>query len=134
MNHIKRPLIGSPKQTWDYYVSTSVELFLSNFRYEVPNMDIEKMVDIYTKEIPQLFEDTIFTGEHLEKIRKRLLEYLKNYINSRGGIENLDLYTEEELDIIFEQNVEYILNRLSRKLGVTREQLSQIFESKNEDS
>lgn len=92
------------------------------------------MVDIYTKEIPQLFEDTIFTGEHLEKIRKRLLEYLKNYINSRGGIENLDLYTEEELDIIFEQKVEYILNRLSRKLGVTREQLSQIFESKNEDS
>ncbi len=120
MIDIKKALIGmSPKQTWDYYVDSSVEMFLSNFRYEVPQMDIEKMIKIYTGEIPELFEDMLFSTEHLKEIEEKLLIYLKNYICSRGGIENLDLYTEEELEEIAQKDLEKIIAGLARKFNVS---------------
>ncbi|NLY76870.1 MAG: hypothetical protein GX080_02140 [Tissierellia bacterium] len=125
---MKKPFTGlTPKQTWDYYVGTSVELFLSNFRYEVPEMDIAKMCRIYTREIPALFEGTLFSSKKLEEIEKLLLTYLKDYIHSKGGIEKLQLYSEEELDLIFEETFEEAMEALCKKLNITREELLREF-------
>lgn len=117
---MKKALTGmNPQQTWNFYVDSSVEMFLSNFRHEVPEMDIEKMVTIYTSEIPGLFEGMVFTVKDLQEIKGKLLTYLRDYIDKKGGIENLDLYTEEELEEITQRDVEIIIEGLAKRYNVT---------------
>jgi len=67
------------------YVGTSVELFLSNFRHEVPEMNIEKMINIYTSELPKIYEEMKFTPLRLQEIERKLLFYIRDYINRKGG-------------------------------------------------
>ena len=94
------------------YVGTSVEFFLSNFRHEVPEMDVEKMVQIYANELPRIYEEMEFTPLRLQEIERKLLFYIRNYINKKGGIEKLKLYTEEELDEIFDISIQEIFTKL----------------------
>ncbi len=113
----------TPENAWIEFVGTSEKMFLSNFRYEVPEMDIKKMCKIYAQELPIVFEyeGILFSDKQIEEIKNLLVTHLANYIKKNGGIENLELYTEEELDIMLKQDYEIILDGLSQKLGVSRE-------------
>ena len=85
------------------------------------------MCRIYTREIPALFEGTLCRSTKLEEGEKVLLTYLKDYIHSKGGIEKLQLYSEEELDLIFEETFEEAMEALCKKLNITREELLREF-------
>ena len=93
----------TPKKAWIKFVGTSEEMFLSNFR---PETDIKKMCKIYAQELPIVFEyeKILFTDRQIEEIENLILTHLENYIKSKGGVENLDLFTEEELDIMLRQD------------------------------
>lgn len=81
------------------------------------------MCKIYAQELPIVFEyeGILFSDKQIEEIKNLLVTHLANYIKKNGGIENLELYTEEELDIMLKQDYEIILDGLSQKLGVSRE-------------
>ena len=119
----------TPGKAWEDFVGMSEEMFLSNFRYEVPEMDIEKMCKIYTQELPIIFETDrvsegiLFTDNQLEEIEKLLVIHLEGYIESKGGIKNLILYTEEELEKIQQQQYESIVDSLSQRWGIPEEEV-----------
>ena len=112
----------TPEKAWEEFVGTSEEMFLSNFR---PETDIKKMCEIYAHELPIVFEydKILFTDKQIEEIENLLVTHLENYIKSKGGIENLKLYTEEELNMMMQQDYEVIIYGLSKKLGATREEV-----------
>lgn len=98
-------------------------MFLSNFR---PETDIKKMCKTYAQELPIVFEydKILFTDNQLKEIENLLVTHLEDYIKSKGGIENLELYTEKELDTMLQRDHEIIIDGLSRKLGgVSREEV-----------
>lgn len=59
------------------------------------------------------FDQILFTDKQLNGIEKLLAIHLESYIESKGGIENLVLYTGEELEEIQRQQYEVILDGLS---------------------
>lgn len=98
----------TPGKAWFLYVDTEPELFVSNFR---PETDIKKMCNTYASEIPFVFE-TLLTVEQIRVLANLFEEYLTEYINRKGGFDKLKLYSEEDLELMFEQDREYILNKL----------------------
>lgn len=98
----------TPNKAWFLYVDTEPELFISNFR---PITDIKKMCNIYAEELPFVFE-TLLTDKQIKILGKLFEEYLTEYINRKGGFDKLKLYSEQDLELMFEQDREYILNKL----------------------
>ncbi len=86
----------TPENAWIEFVGTSEKMFLSNFRYEVPEMDIKKMCKIYAQELPIVFEyeGILFSDKQIEEIENLLVTHLANYIKKNGGIENLESLVE----------------------------------------
>ncbi len=77
------------------------------------------MCKTYAQELPIVFEydKILFTDNQLKEIENLLVTHLEDYIKSKGGIENLELYTEKELDTMLQRDHEIIIDGLSRKLG-----------------
>lgn len=119
----------TPKKAWIEFVGTSEEMFLSNFR---PEKDIKKMCKIYAQELPMVFEyeKILFSDRQIEEIENLILTHLENYIKSKGGVENLELYTEEELDIMLQQDYEIIVDSLSQRWGISREDVKREIRNK----
>lgn len=117
----------SPKQAWQEFAGSSEEVFLSNFRHEVPEMDIRKMCRIYAKDIPWTYscDGIFFTTEELKKIEKLLLTHLEGYIESKGGLDKLDLVSEEELERMARRSYEEIVEGLAQNYNLTREEVGQ---------
>ena len=78
----------TPGIAWKNFVMTSEEMFLSNFRHEVPEMDIEKMCKIYAQELPIVFEyeQILFSDKQINEIEKLLVTHLSDYIKGKGGL------------------------------------------------
>lgn len=107
----------TPKKAFEKYAGTSEEVFISNFNVDRPPVtDIEEMCKVYTKDIPGN-EDTLFTTQELNYIEGLLTEHLLSYVESKGGMEKLDLYTEEELDMMIDLKIEFILEYLRNNRG-----------------
>jgi len=69
-------------------------MFLSNFI-----TDINGMCEFYAKELPMVFEydGILFPQNQIELIQKLITKHLKQYVERHGGIDNIELYTEKEL-------------------------------------
>ena len=120
----------TPKKTWETYVGTSEEMFISNFMAETtPITDITKMCEIYAKEIPGIFETdkVLFTDKQLKELERLITEHLENYIKGKGGINKLEILTEDELDQIAMEDHEIIMNLLADRFNTTREEVSKVF-------
>ncbi len=91
------------------------------------------MCKIYAQELPIVFEyeKILFTDRQIEEIENLILTHLENYIKSKGGVENLDLFTEEELDIMLRQDYEMIIDGLSQRWGVSREDVKREIRNMN---
>lgn len=114
----------TPRKAWGIYVGFEEEIFISNSMCDRPPIrDIREMCMTFARGLPQ-DEEVLFTVDELKIIGVLLTEHLEGYIKRNGGIDNLRLYTEEELDKMFEEDREIILNALAEKYGVTREELS----------
>lgn len=119
----------TPKEAWDLYAGSSPEMFISNFYAESnPITDIKEMCRINAYELPANFENAnvLFTDEQLELIENLTVEYLENYINEKGGIDNLELISPEELYIMDEIETENLLNDLANYSGIPRKERREI--------
>lgn len=101
-----------PEQAWAEYVSNSVELFVSH-SYEDGLKDIAAACKRYSRELPILCGKPFLQG-HLDHIANLLERYIANYIVSIGGLSNLHIYTEEELEEIWQDEVDDLLKILER--------------------
>jgi len=107
MRHVKWFKNLTPEQAWEQYVGTSVELFISNFRFDgIP--DIGEMCRHYASEIPEIFNE-LFTQDQIEQIGNLLTLYVNEYIEGKEGIENLNLYTTQELDEMDKEEVNELM-------------------------
>ena len=118
----------TPKQAWNQFVSTSEEIFISNYMAEkTPIADIKKMCKAYVEELPIIFEyeKILFSDKQIKEIEKLLTDHLESYIADKGGIDKLELLTEAELDHMTDIDHEIIMEGLASRLGTTREKLSE---------
>lgn len=106
----------TPKKAFEIYAETSEEVFISNFIVDRPPVtEIGEMCKVYTKDI-SWNEGTLFTTEELSYIEGLLVEHLHGYVESKGGMEKLDLYAEEELDMMIDENIEFTLEYLKNRI------------------
>src|SRR5690554_828042 len=122
----------TPRQAWDIYSIPNVQLFISDFFIDedcdLSKTDYKKMCQLYVTDIPEFYEAP-FLQEDLDYIAELLEEYIRQYIKRIGGDDKLILLTEQEMDDIFEADVEEVM----LLLGYDRETIRQkrIGESKD---
>ncbi len=98
----------TPRLAWEQYVNDSVELFISNF-YDEGIKDITAMCKQYAK-------DALGGSGRPYTIKQlnRVAELLEQYIDEKG-YDPAKLYTEQELDEIFQKQVESIKYLLGKR-------------------
>ena len=74
------------------------------------------MCKVYTKYIPWN-QETLFTTQELNYIEGLLTKYLESYVESKGGMDKLDLYTEEKVEMMEEEAIEFILKYFRNNRG-----------------
>ena len=97
---------------WQQYVTDSVETFLSNFRedgYELT--DIKSMCRKYAEDVFNSFE-ILYLTEQVEYMAVRFEQYINDYIEQQGGIENLKLLSKEELEQMWDNECNGLMNIL----------------------
>jgi len=97
---------------WEQYVTDSVEVFLSNFKgegYQLTN--IKSMCRKYAEDVFNSFE-ILYSAEQVNYLAERLEQYINNYIEQQGGIQNLKLFNKEELEQIWEKECNGLMNIL----------------------
>ena len=104
----------TPKEAWAVYVSNSVELFVSFF-YADGFTDIADACKRYSRELPILWGKPFLQGD-LDHIANLLERYIANYLSSIGGLSNLYIYTEDELDRIWQDDVDIIMGLLEKHI------------------
>ncbi len=108
----------TPKRAWEIYVQSeeyiprSVEFFLSNFR-EDGYTNITRMCKVYAHEIIEASGE-LATSEYIAEVAVLLEEYILQYIEQIGGKDKLNLYSTEELEVIYKQQDKEILAALRR--------------------
>lgn len=123
----------TPEKAWHIYVDMEPELFISEFHAESePVRDIRKMCEILTLELPGNFEQEIFTNKQLDLIKELLIEYLTNYIDKKGGMDNLELLSIEELDAMDEIMIGELLDGLASYAGINREEYNKALKLRRE--
>ncbi|NLH59401.1 MAG: hypothetical protein GX461_08345, partial [Clostridiales bacterium] len=102
----------TPRQAWDIYYIPNVQLFISDFFIDedcdLSKTDYKKMCQLYVADIPEFYEAP-FLQEDLDYIAELLEEYIRQYIKRIGGDDKLILLTEQEMDDIFEADVEEVI-------------------------
>jgi hypothetical protein len=84
------------EHAWQEFVTDTVERFISNFRSE-GYTTIELACARYVKDIPALYNRP-FSNNQLNHISQLLQQYIRTHIQKQGGLENLRLYTDAELE------------------------------------
>ncbi|MDD3614088.1 MAG: hypothetical protein PHT05_10020, partial [Clostridia bacterium] len=106
------------------YSIPNVQLFISDFFIDedcdLSKTDYKKMCQLYVADIPEFYE-VPFLQEDLDYIAELLEEYIRQYIKRIGGDDKLILLTEQEMDDIFEADVEEVM----LLLGYDRETIRQ---------
>ena len=97
---------------WEQYVTDSVEVFLSNFKgegYQLTN--IKSMCRKYAEDVFNSFE-ILYSTEQVEYLAARFEQYINDYIVQQGGIENLKLLSKEELEQMWDNECNGLMNIL----------------------
>ena len=106
----------TPALAWQQYVDTPVEMFVSNF-YLDGVVEISQMCQIYASELPIIFKGQLFEQWQIERIAELLDTYMTDYIEKRGGIDKLELYSEGELEEIFIKEVNEATRRIVAEIS-----------------
>ena len=102
--------ILTPEQAWDEYVTMPVELFISYFLSEGIS-DLWEMSKLHAFDIVNI-TGQLYTQDELERVADLIETYMNDYINEIGGFEKLELYTEEELEEIDQEQVDDLMETL----------------------
>lgn len=99
----------TPKQAWEKYCEDdSIELFVSLFITDGIT-DVKRMCEIYAQDIPVLFGRP-FAQDDLDNIAKLLEQHI-----NETGYEEKNLLSKEELDKLWDENVNAIISMVKRK-------------------
>jgi hypothetical protein len=102
----------TPEEAWAEYVSDSVELFVS-FSYEEGSTNIADACRNHSREIPNIYEKP-FLQSHLDHIADLLERHIDSYITSIGGLSNLRIYTKDELEGFWKDEVDDLIEIITR--------------------
>ncbi len=116
----------TPKQAWEKYVGTSEKMFLSNFISE-GFADVEEMCKFYSRELPMVsdFDGILFSQKQIEQIQNLITKHIQQYIEKQGGLNNITLYTDDELNNMEVEDHEMIMDYLCHRFNMEREVLSE---------
>lgn len=102
----------TPGQAWDEFADSSVELFMS-LSYRDGYTEITAACESYARNVPSIYNRP-FLQSQLDHIAMLLEQHIKGYIAKLGGIDHLKIYSEEELDVIWDDLVEDLLIALDK--------------------
>ena len=100
----------TPTQAWDEFVTLSVELFMST-SYREGFTDIAEACEVYVKDIPSA-SGRPFLQRQLNHIAKLLEQYIYDYVTKIGGLNELEIYTDEEQDELFRESVDDLMQAI----------------------
>lgn len=101
----------TPEKAWRRYGNgISVEFFITDFFYE-GYTDLWEMCKKYILDRINKV-DGLVTIEERTHVTKVFYQYIKNYVYRKGGIDQLKLLSQAELDVIWNEDLERLLNDL----------------------
>lgn len=117
----------TPEEAWNEYVNMPEKIFISNYVVEGLK-DINGMCKSYCRELPLTseFSGHLFSQKQIELIEGLITEHLQRYVKEQGGFDNLELYSEKELDDMLMEDYEKAMDYLCSRLNVEREVLSEL--------
>ena len=86
----------TPQKAWDFFYGDEVERFISDF-YVDGYTDIGKMCERFAMDFPGT-DLGYFEQSELDYLADLIEQYIYAYIEKKGGLHNLNIYTEEDLD------------------------------------
>ncbi|MGI6588412.1 MAG: hypothetical protein ACOX2N_06540 [Peptococcia bacterium] len=86
----------TPQKAWDFFYGDEVERFISDF-YADGYTDITKMCQRFSQDFPST-ELGFFEQGELDYLAALIEQYIREYIEKIGGAYYLKIYSEEELD------------------------------------
>lgn len=109
----KRYRLLTPEKAWKRYgKGISVEYFIIDLFYQ-GYTDIWEMCQKHIYDV--IFAvDGLVTVEERTRVTKFFYQYIKNYVNSKGGISKLGLLGRSELEVIWNDDIEGLLNGLKQ--------------------
>ena len=115
------------EEAWNEYVDVQEKIFISNFVAEGLK-DINKMCKFYCQELPLTseFDGYLFSQKQIELIEGLITKHLQRYVKEKGGFDNMELYSEKELDDMLIEDHEKIMDYLCNRFNVEREVLSEL--------
>lgn len=106
----------TPERAWKRYGNgTSVEFFITDYFYE-GYTDIWEMCKKYIHDVI-CDVDGLVTVEERTRVAKFFYQYIKNYVNRKGGIDKLEIFSRTQLaqlDVIWNDDLEGLLNGLKQ--------------------
>lgn len=102
----------TPEQAWSEFVATSVELFMS-FSLNEGYTNITDACESYSKDIPVIYEKP-FLQSQLNHIARLLEKHIEDHLVRIGGLTKLRIYTDEELDMIWQDTVDDLMGVLDK--------------------
>lgn len=117
----------TPEEAWNRYVDVQEKIFISNFVVEGLK-DINEMCKFYCQELPLTseFDGYLFSQKQIELIEGLITKHLQQYVEKQGGFDNIELYSEKELDDMSIEDHEAIMDYLCNRFNVEREILSEL--------
>jgi hypothetical protein len=100
----------TPQKAWDFFYGDEVERFISDF-YVDGYTDITKMCQRFAQDFPGT-DLGYFEQSELEYLAALIEQYIREYIEKIGGAYNLKIYTEEELDQMWLEETNDILEAI----------------------
>lgn len=101
----------TPRKAWERYGNgVSVEFFITDHFYE-GYTDIWEMCNRYMLEVINTV-DGLVTVEERAHVTNVFYQYIKNYVDDKGGIDKLKLLSPAELDVIWNGEIDGLLNDL----------------------
>lgn len=105
----KQYLRLTPEKAWERYGNgVSVEFFISDFLSE-GYTDLWEMCNRYILEIINGC-DGLVTVEERAHVTDIFYRYIKDYVDNQGGMDKLDLWTQEKLDAFWKEASEDFIN------------------------
>jgi hypothetical protein len=97
-NKMRKQWIKSltPQKAWDFFYGDEVERFISDF-YVDGYTNIREMCQRFAIDFPST-DLGYFEQSELEYLANLIEQYIHAYIDKKGGLHNLKIYSEEELD------------------------------------
>ena len=124
----------TPEGAWELLLTdATVEYFVSEFIAEgYAKKDITAMARRFAKDTPSALSQPMLQ-EDIDYIAELIEKNIRDYLDKKGGIDKLNLYTIEELDKMWDENVTNLFSIMADKgYKIKNERIRKMVEEKHE--